>query len=92
MGVLYSNGTIELLQDMVESNDIIGILHVGDISYADDRMPYQYEEIWDMFFDRIEPISSRIPYMVCPVHHLLYFFSHYIRATTNTHTSKKPLM
>jgi hypothetical protein len=34
MGVQYSNGTVELLTELVESDMISGVLHVGDISYA----------------------------------------------------------
>jgi hypothetical protein len=40
------------------------ILHVGDISYADGD-----PEIWDSFMDSIEPIASRVPYMVAIGNH-----------------------
>lgn len=34
------------------------ILHIGDISYADG-----YQPGWDLFFQKIEPVAARIPYM-----------------------------
>lgn len=35
------------------------ILHIGDISYANGD-----PEIWDSFMDGIQPVASRVPYMV----------------------------
>eukprot|EP00775_Hariotina_reticulata_P005096 gene5096-5337_t len=40
------------------------ILHVGDISYADGD-----PDIWDSFMDSLEPIASRVPYMVAIGNH-----------------------
>jgi hypothetical protein len=40
------------------------ILHVGDISYANGK-----PEIWDSFMDGIQPIASRVPYMVAIGNH-----------------------
>ena len=35
------------------------VLHVGDVSYANGD-----PAIWDSFMDGIEPIASRVPYMI----------------------------
>eukprot|EP00244_Chara_vulgaris_P002338 TRINITY_DN1408_c0_g1_i6.p1 TRINITY_DN1408_c0_g1~~TRINITY_DN1408_c0_g1_i6.p1 ORF type:complete len:617 (+),score=86.88 TRINITY_DN1408_c0_g1_i6:193-1851(+) len=40
------------------------VLHAGDISYA-----RGYTCQWDVFFDEIEPIASRVPYMVSVGNH-----------------------
>jgi hypothetical protein len=40
------------------------VLHVGDISYANGD-----PDIWDSFMDGIQPIASRVPYMVAIGNH-----------------------
>ncbi|MEW5313047.1 MAG: hypothetical protein WDW38_004641 [Sanguina aurantia] len=35
------------------------VLHMGDLAYADGK-----HRVWESFMDAIEPISSRVPYMV----------------------------
>lgn len=40
------------------------ISHIGDISYA-----RGYSWLWDNFFHQIEPVASRVPYMVCIGNH-----------------------
>ncbi len=40
------------------------MLHVGDISYANGD-----PDIWDSFMDGIEPVASRVPYMVAIGNH-----------------------
>jgi hypothetical protein len=35
------------------------VLHVGDVAYADGNA-----DVWDSFMEEIEPIASRVPYMV----------------------------
>ncbi len=67
MGILYNNYTLQLLNQLLDNDDLDVVLHMGDISYADDRNPPDYETVWNIFFDEIEGIASRIPYMVCPV-------------------------
>jgi len=52
-----SNNTIQhILNNDIDNIDTI--LHVGDMSYADSFMPR-----WDSWFDLVEPISSKYPYM-----------------------------
>lgn len=46
---------------LVEAGEIQAVIHSGDISYADG-----YEPHWDDFFNKIEPIASRVPYMTTP--------------------------
>ena len=67
MGVSNSNGTMEgLLRDLDLYNFAI---HIGDISYADERTLDQYEAIWNEFMDLIQPIATTKPYMVLPGNH-----------------------
>lgn len=58
--------TILRLQEEVDapSNPSDLILHVGDLSYANGD-----PEIWDTFMDSIEPVASRVPYMVAIGNH-----------------------
>uniref|UniRef100_A0A1X7U7G6 Purple acid phosphatase n=1 Tax=Amphimedon queenslandica TaxID=400682 RepID=A0A1X7U7G6_AMPQE len=51
-----------LMAKEVNERDLV--LHIGDISYA-----RGYAGVWDEFFDLIQPISSRVPYMVCGGNH-----------------------
>lgn len=64
------------LNEIKESLDFV--VHVGDFGYNKEKGKWgiQYEEYalqkqhtWDEWFDTIEPISSEIPYMVCPGNH-----------------------
>jgi len=45
-------------------SNITAILHAGDLSYAD-----CVHLRWDAWFDLIEPLSSRVPWHVCPGNH-----------------------
>ncbi len=56
-----SNQTIAALYSMLEDSALDVLIHNGDISYADG-----YERHFDDFFRKVEPIVSRIPYMVSP--------------------------
>ena len=44
------------------------IIHNGDVGYADGDMHH-----WDVFMRKIEPIASRVPYMVSPGNHEFWF-------------------
>lgn len=59
-----SDGVISELIKLVQGDEIQAVIHSGDISYADG-----YEPHWDDFFNKIEPIASRIPYMATPGNH-----------------------
>jgi len=68
-----SDSTVANLITLVELGKIQIVVHSGDISYADGFMPH-----WDDFFNKIEPIASRVPYMVTPGNHELWYnFSAY---------------
>jgi predicted MPP superfamily phosphohydrolase len=76
MGVTNSAGTIAQLKLLSEADKagavttpVPFILHVGDISYADDRPSSEYEKIWDEWFDDMQPIHAHLPYMVLPGNH-----------------------
>lgn len=56
-------GQTENSQDTVNhiaaSNTVTSVIHVGDLSYADD-----YEPRWDSWQTLVDPLSSHIPWMV----------------------------
>ncbi|KAF8015947.1 hypothetical protein BT93_H1481 [Corymbia citriodora subsp. variegata] len=55
------NTTYQLLKDL----DIIDmVFHIGDISYA-----IGYLSQWDQFTAQVEPIASRVPYMIASGNH-----------------------
>lgn len=59
-----SSPTIAALQRLAEAGDIDLVVHDGDISYADGDQHH-----WDVFMRKIQPIASRVPYMVSPGNH-----------------------
>ena len=68
-----SDNTIARLVTHINNGDVDVMVHHGDIGYADGEMNH-----WDLFLRRIEPISSRIPYMTTPGNHEFWFnFSAY---------------
>lgn len=73
MGVNESEATIARLQQHVEH---AFILHVGDVSYADDLdggRKYQggrgYEQLYDRYGEMVEPLTSSKAYFVSPGNH-----------------------
>ena len=54
------------LEHMSNNKDIQLILHAGDLSYADCN-----QALWDSFGELIEPLASRVPWMVGPGNHEL---------------------
>ena len=56
-----SDATIASLKRLLDDKKIHAVVHSGDISYADGFEPH-----WDDFFNKIEPIAARIPYMGSP--------------------------
>jgi 3',5'-cyclic AMP phosphodiesterase CpdA len=63
-----SDGTVNDLINLVNAGAIQAVVHSGDISYADG-----YEPHWDVYFNKIQPIASQIPYMVTPGNHEFWF-------------------
>ena len=45
-------------------SDVDFVLHVGDISYAQGR-----SDVWNRWFEEIEPIATAVPYHVCLGNH-----------------------
>jgi hypothetical protein len=81
MGVNSSSSTISRLR---QQPGLRFLLHVGDISYADDlgskiepdpgpNEKYDggrgYEAVYDLFGDMIEPLTETMPYLVTPGNH-----------------------
>lgn len=73
MGVNKSEHTIARLQQHAEH---AFILHVGDVSYADDLdngRKYKggrgYEQLYDLFGEMVEPLASTKAYFVSPGNH-----------------------
>ena len=68
-----SDDTVKSMISLVNAGKVQAVIHSGDISYADG-----YEPHWDDFFNKIEPIASRVPYMVAPGNHEFWYnFSSY---------------
>lgn len=70
MGVENSNKTMERLRN----RNINMFLHIGDISYADDKgfeigKNNYYESTYDNFLKSVSIFSKNYPYMVCPGNH-----------------------
>jgi hypothetical protein len=56
--------TVGLLKKFLEQGRLGAALHIGDISYA-----RGYDTQWDQFMELIEPVSSRVPYMLAGGNH-----------------------
>lgn len=68
MGVTNSENTTARLRE--HRDDFNLVLHVGDFSYADDRLPFKdYEEVWNSWQSEIEFLAATRPYMVNPGNH-----------------------
>ena len=74
MGVNNTAATISSLATRAAT--YTAVLHVGDVSYADDTdvkieasSGREYEAVYDLFQQTIEPITSTVPYMVTPGNH-----------------------
>ena len=70
MGIENSNNTIHSLKN----KDLDLFLHIGDISYADDRgyeigNNPEYEDVYDSFLSAVNIFSNNRPYMVAPGNH-----------------------
>lgn len=69
MGLVNSAETIQRVAHLVKSTPPDFIMHIGDISYADDYVAHMYEWVWNTWFQTMQPITSAIPYMVTPGNH-----------------------
>lgn len=56
----------QTLNHMSNNKNIQLILHAGDLSYADCN-----QQLWDSYGELIEPLASRVPWMVGPGNHEL---------------------
>ena len=63
-----SDHTVAQITQLVEQGAVDLVLHTGDISYADGDMAH-----WDSFMRKVEPIASRVPYLVAPGNHEFWF-------------------
>jgi len=64
----FSDATVAHMTDMVNAGEVDAVVHPGDISYADG-----FQLHWDVYMRKIEPIASRVPYMVAPGNHEFWF-------------------
>jgi hypothetical protein len=68
-----SDDTVANLAALTAAGNISGVIHSGDVSYADGFMPH-----WDAFLNKVQPIASVVPYMTTPGNHELWYnFSAY---------------
>jgi hypothetical protein len=56
---LGAKSTMDRVKTRVTSTNVTCLLHIGDISYA-----RGIGALWDAFMTQIQPIASRVPYMV----------------------------
>lgn len=66
-----SNNTLNNLVKLIQNRRIDGLIHCGDIGYADG-----IQRIWDLFGRKIEPVTSTIPYMVTPGNHEIAYVTY----------------
>jgi hypothetical protein len=52
------------LKHMISDNRISGIMHAGDLSYANCK-----QHLWDSYGKMIQPLSETLPWMVCVGNH-----------------------
>jgi hypothetical protein len=68
-----SDNTVNNVIADVQAGRVQMVIHVGDISYADGFEPH-----WDNFFNKIQPITTQVPYMVVAGNHEFWYnFSAY---------------
>jgi hypothetical protein len=73
--------TVLAIEDQVRKNQINGLLHVGDLSYANG-----YLSVWYFYLNMLSPIISRIPYLtVVGNHEVDDIKEHYSLADSNEH-------
>ncbi|EGG24260.1 metallophosphoesterase domain-containing protein [Cavenderia fasciculata] len=77
MGISGNNTqTLQAIEQRIDTTAFI--LHVGDIAYADlgksalDSIGGN-QTIWNEFLNVITPLSSTLPYMVCPGNHDIFY-------------------
>ena len=58
-GLPAAQATTELALSDITNNDVRFIIHQGDLSYA---VGYSY--LWDVWMQFIEPLATRVPYMI----------------------------
>ncbi|CAD5221007.1 unnamed protein product [Bursaphelenchus okinawaensis] len=79
MGAVNSRSLGEL-QNQVREDNIDMILHVGDFAYNLDLLDGR---VGDQFFNKIESVAAKVPYMTCPGNHEFpNNFTHYINRFT----------
>src|SRR3989338_7459435 len=82
MGIEGSEPTKARVQRWVEEGEVQFVYHVGDMSYADDRLripivgPHLYQEVFNDWFVEVENITAAVPYLVtCGNHEWPYNFT-----------------
>jgi len=61
---------------MVDDNKIDHfnmVIHVGDIAYAGTGSEWEFEEIWDIWEDQVQPLAANVPYMFAVGNHEKYY-------------------
>lgn len=73
MGVEHSNWTAAALTAAAAAGDIDGVLHWGDISYADDRITESngtwYDTVQNAYWNEVSPYLSAVPGMLSSGNH-----------------------
>ncbi|CAD5228763.1 unnamed protein product [Bursaphelenchus xylophilus] len=83
LGVLNARA-LGRVEDDVRNEELDMIFHVGDFAYDLHTLDGR---IGDKFFHQIEPVTAKVPYMVCPGNHeYIGNFSHYMHRFTMPNT------
>ena len=73
-GIQPYSKSIDVITSLVEKQKVDFILHLGDLSYANNYTSMNknstvYPIVWDIFMKMIEPVTRKIPYMVTVGNH-----------------------
>lgn len=73
----YDDGqkTFDMIMDMIENQEVLGLAHLGDLGYD---LEDQEGLIGDKFLNMIQPFAANYPYMTIPGNHEKFNnFTHY---------------
>ncbi|XP_067651531.1 uncharacterized protein [Haliotis asinina] len=75
MGVKRGEDTMASITKHVNTGEVQLLVHAGDISYADKfgGDSHNNSEVWVEYMNLLQPIVSRVPYMVAPGNHEAQF-------------------
>ncbi|EGC38727.1 hypothetical protein DICPUDRAFT_148535 [Dictyostelium purpureum] len=88
-GLNSDNYTVANVLKRAEEFDFV--VHVGDIAYADETAGSYIngnQTLYNLFLDSVNPLTSHLPYMVCPGNHDIFYDLSFYRRTWQMPTDK----